>query len=184
MAPIAPTMQSRGRWHVWVPRGRRGPCRPDILNSAFMATHSLRSFGFSLFACAAVLLLFVLPGCAELGLQSPFVSRSGSQEPPLGPGRLTQTDIQSEVMSYSDTFNAAVTEEWNGVAALGREESTGLGLASAQDDRGTRLRRVALETKIANVSASLLIASSPNPIVGLVDMIELVTLQRMVLETA
>ncbi|MBY0263565.1 MAG: hypothetical protein K2Q20_14560, partial [Phycisphaerales bacterium] len=46
-----------------------------------------------------------------------------------------------------------------------------------------RARRAALEIKNANISNAVSIATGPNPIVGVGDMITMVTLQRMLLQT-
>ncbi len=85
-------------------------------------------------------------------------------------------------MSFTDTFNAAIAEAWNQVAAEARAQVDG-DVPDADAERAIRLRRSALENKLAAVSATLSIASSPNPTVALADMVTMVTLQRMVLES-
>jgi hypothetical protein len=91
--------------------------------------------------------------------------------------------VQSELMSYTDTLIGAVSEAWDQVAAKGRAESDAAGLAGSNEDHGSRLRRASLAIKLATVQAAVSIGSSPNPSVGLADMITMVTLERMVLET-
>lgn len=129
--------------------------------------------------------LALLPGCGAAGIRFQSPIAFGSSEKPIGPGKLTPAAIQSEVMSFTDTFNAAVAQQWNRVAAEGRASSDPRGLAKPGSDaeRANRLRRSALESKLATVTAALTIASSPSPTVALADMITMVTLQRMVLET-
>ncbi|MBL8886839.1 MAG: hypothetical protein JNK16_09275 [Phycisphaerales bacterium] len=129
-------------------------------------------------ACAGVALsLTSLFGCAS------NLTRSSGREQTVGPGRMTPSEIQSEVMSFTDTFNAAISQEWSGVSATGRAEAAQAGFLSPEGTRATALRRAALEVNLSNATASLSIASSPNPFVALADMVTLVTLQRMVLET-
>lgn len=122
--------------------------------------------------------LAMLSGCA-----SNFGRNSTPREQTIGPGRMTPSEIQSEVMSFTDSFNAAITQSWSAVSATGRAEASEAGFLSPEGERATALRRAALEVNLSNATASLSIASSPNPFVALADMVTLVTLQRMVLET-
>src|SRR6185503_21016233 len=135
-------------------------------------------------AALAVVAALSLPGCGLFGLrfQSPIASQK--EEIRVGPGQMTPSEVQSEIMSFTDTFTTTITQQWNQVTAAGRAESPpgGLTAPGADAERGTRLRRAAVENKLATVSAALSIASSPNPIVGLSDMVTMITLQRMVLE--
>ncbi|MBX3380986.1 MAG: hypothetical protein KF805_12910 [Phycisphaeraceae bacterium] len=124
-----------------------------------------------------------VPGCAGTTLRSPLVVEGVSSERKFGEAGLTPSAVQSEVMSFTDTFVAAVSQIWNAIAANARSASTPGGLADEENARLNRIRRASLEIKLANVNAALLIASSPNPLVSLADMITLVTLQRMVLES-
>jgi len=96
---------------------------------------------------------------------------------------MTPSEIQSEVMSFTDSFNAAITQGWSGVSATGRADAAQAGFLTPEGARATALRRAALEVNLSNATASLSIASSPNPFVALADMVTLVTLQRMVLQT-
>jgi len=125
-------------------------------------------------ACVA---LSLLPGC------SVFSRSSSGREQAVGPGRMTPSEIQSEVMSFTDSFNAAITQSWSGVSAEGRANAAQAGFLTPEGERAAELRRAALEVNLTNATASLSIASSPNPFVALADMVTLVTLQRMVLET-
>lgn len=144
-----------------------------------MANH--RSFPALLILAA---LSSVPCGCSSLGIQFRSPITSIPKEPRFGPGKLSPAAIQSQIMSFTDTFNAVVSEQWNRVAAEGRAKSSpeGFVVPDAEQDHASRLRRSAVENKLATVSAALSIASSPNPTVALADMITMVTLQRMVLE--
>src|SRR5207248_1930394 len=108
------------------------------------------------------------------------------------------------LMSFTETFVTTISQTWN----LGESPSTGAPVASGAPKpeqpapptpaptaaaaaptpgapaRGfsDRARRAALEIKIANVTGALQIATSPNPTVGVADMVTLVTLQRMILQ--
>src|ERR1051326_5699350 len=131
-----------------------------------------------------VLLAALLCACgSDIHFRSPIVR--GTPERRIGPGQLTAAEVQSELMSFTDTFDSAISEEWNAVAAAARADSPQGGLAApnADTDKASQLRRAALANKLATVSSALSIASSPNPVVGLADMITMITLQRMVLET-
>lgn len=131
---------------------------------------------------ALLLPLSLLTACAGTHFQSPIVVTSDAKEQRVGPGKLTPSGVQSEVMSFSDTFTSAIGQIWNAIATNARNASSAGGLTDAENAKQNRIRRAALEIKLANTNASLLIASSPNPMVALADMITLVTLQRMVIE--
>lgn len=131
------------------------------------------------------LLVALASGCSVFGyrIRSPITREA--EEVRFGPGKLTAAAVQSEIMSFTDTFDAAVAEQWNRIEAdaratlsAGDEELSDVDRAAAN-----RMRRAALENKLATVSAALSIASSPNPTVALADMITMVTLQRMVVES-
>lgn len=128
--------------------------------------------------CAAMAALTALSACSTVGLkpQSPLASTA---VPTVGPGRLLPSEIQSELMSFNDTFANVVAQEWNRVASGElRPEPEEEPSPAARD----QIRRAALELKIANVSGALSIASSPNPVVAVADMITMITLQRSSLE--
>src|SRR3954468_22298989 len=124
------------------------------------------------FLALAGLLLGILPGCKALGIRFQSPVAVVHEEARLGPGGLTAAELQSEVMSFTDTFNASISQVWNQVAAEGRALSTPKGLAdpAAEAERASQLRRASLENKLATVNAALSIAASPNPTVALGDM--------------
>jgi len=136
------------------------------------------------YACAALALVLTnLPGCAGTEFRSPIVVGGGmSAEKKVGPAQLTPSQVQSEVMSFTDTFISAISQIWNAIASNARKASSAGGLTDAENARLNSMRRASLEIKLANTNAALLIASSPNPLVALSDMITVVTLQRMVVE--
>jgi len=137
-----------------------------------------------LFVLTAVCLSVVfLSGCGAMGwkFRSPITRDRG--EPRVGPGKMTPADIQSEVQSFTDTFNSTISQQWNAVANAGRAaEEAKDGTAGAGATAGAAMRRVALIKKLTTASAALSIASSPNPTVAVGDMITMVTLERMLLE--
>lgn len=121
-----------------------------------------------------------LSGCESLGYQfrSPITKVKDAR---IGPGKMTPDAIQSEVMSFADTFTAAVTQKWNEAgSAQPASESEVEGDVEPKDSY--RARRSAHERKLADVSAAISIAASPNPIVSVADMTTLVTLERELLE--
>lgn len=144
-------------------------------------------------------------GCESMGfrLRSPLAS-GGAQR--FGPGKVTMAEVQSEVMSFADTYTSEMTEKWNEAASAGRSASGAAGDATGgrslpasptADSRAvepavspaggtapdpSRTRRAAHERKLASVSSALSIASSPNPMVALSDMITMVSLERMRVE--
>jgi hypothetical protein len=135
-----------------------------------------------LVSLALTLILTNLPGCAGTEFRSPIVVGGMSAEKKVGPAQLTPSAVQSEVMSFTDTFISAISQIWNAIASNARKESSAGGLTDAENARLNSMRRASLEIKLANTNAALLIASSPNPLVALSDMITVVTLQRMVVE--
>lgn len=131
-----------------------------------------------------VLVAAVASGCSSTGFHFQWPIAKNQKEVRFGPGKLTAAAIQSEVMSFADTFDAAVVEQWNRIesdarAKLAADAST---LSEAELSDANRMRRAALENKLATISSSLSIASSPNPAVGLVDMITMISLQRIIFE--
>lgn len=121
-----------------------------------------------------------LASCESLGYRFRSPITKVEKELRFGPGKLTADALQSEVMSFADTFQSSITEAWNQVAAGAREAGAG-GTLDAEEV--ARLRSSALQNKLASASAALSIASSPNPTVALADMITLITLQHAVLES-
>ncbi|MFN0243478.1 MAG: hypothetical protein ACKVWV_11355 [Planctomycetota bacterium] len=120
-----------------------------------------------------------LASCESLGFRFRSPITKVEKERRFGPGKLTADALQSEVMSFADTFQATITEEWNQVAARAREAGAD---GTLDAEAVARLRRSALQNKLASASASLSIASSPNPTVALADMITMITLEHAVLE--
>jgi hypothetical protein len=138
-----------------------------------------------------LLLSSLLSSCGIFGLrlQSPITVLH--DESRMGPERLTSAEIQSEVMTYADTFGAIVNEVWNNVLRGLRLEALPLDPAAIATDpleldraleQVKRAERISVHQKLAAVRASILIASSPNPAVALADMMTMVTLQRTVME--
>ncbi len=127
--------------------------------------------------CLSLACLTLPGGCAASRNQAK------DTEQRFGPARLTASGVQSEVMSYTDTFVSAISQIWNAISNNAKAASGAGGLVDAENAKVNRIRRASLEIKIANVNAAILIASSPNPVVSLADMVTLVTLQRMVLES-
>ncbi len=132
--------------------------------------------------CAALMVLLgvVLQGCGVLGLSGR--SRDEPREERVGPGNATVTEVQSEIMSFADTFNGLMSQQWNQAVSAVEAAAAGSGEWKPTPEQVARARRSALEIKLANASAVNAIASSPNPIVGVADLLTVVTLQRMVLE--
>lgn len=138
--------------------------------------HSIVLFG---------LLAFVASGCSVFGYRIRSPITRDVEEVRFGPAKLTAAAVQSEVMSFTDTFNSAIAEQMNRIEAEARATLSAPHDELSDLDRtaAMRMRRAALENKLAAVSATLSIASSPNPTVALADMITVVTLQRIVLES-
>jgi hypothetical protein len=83
-------------------------------------------------------------------------------------------------MSFADTFTSTVAQAWNQAGSRANINPDARLRPDAPDP--ARMQRSAHERKLASISAALTIASNPNPMVALADIITLVTLQRMVLE--
>lgn len=149
-------------------------------------------------ACAAACLAaLALSGCAAWS----------TPKDDLGGTLASPESAQSELMSYASTFIATITQHWN--AAAGQQSGAtppatpgtpappsvsppppppAPATAGAPADPlvrtpAERARRAALEIKNANIANAIAIATGPNPRVGVGDMITLVTLQRMLLQT-
>lgn len=125
-------------------------------------------------------LTFILAGSACSGPGALFTDRDREQEKQSA----NVTMVQSEVMSFADNFISAISQAWNRVASDARAADPE-GFATLDGDQAlpSRQRRAALHNKLANASSALAIATCPNPFVGVADMITMVTLQRMVLES-
>ncbi len=136
-----------------------------------------RPVRISTLVCLSLACLTLMGGCAASRTQSK------DTEQRFGPARLTASGVQSEVMSFADTFASASSQIWNAISNNAKAASGAGGLTDSENAKVNRVRRASLEIKIANVNAAILIASSPNPVVSVADMVTLVTLQRMVLES-
>ncbi|MEO6709899.1 MAG: hypothetical protein ABI054_12580, partial [Planctomycetota bacterium] len=97
----------------------------------------------------------------------------------IGPGKLTPDAIQSEIMSFADTYSSVIAQRWNEAGSRRSDPA-------AEDPEvavnNARARRSAHERKLASVSAAISIAANPNPLVSVADMLTLVTLERGLLE--
>lgn len=130
-------------------------------------------------ALLAALVLLPICGC---GVIPDDQDRKGIT---LGRSGADPEQVQSELMSYTDTFISAIVQQWNQADASGfaapqaAPPTPGGTPVKSANDRG---RRASLEIKISNVNGALAIATSPNPIVSVADMITMVTLQRMILQ--
>jgi hypothetical protein len=138
----------------------------------------IRTSGIGAFVTAAA--AFMLAGCAVLEADS------GHKPVTLGRAGANPEQVQSELMSFTDTFISSISQQWNqadasaaAIAGSRVPPTPGAAPVTAAGDRG---RRASLEIKIANVTGALDIATSPNPVVGLADMITMITLERMILE--
>jgi hypothetical protein len=87
---------------------------------------------------------------------------------------VTAVEVQSEVMSFVDTYMAVMNEAWNRAVpkapVAGDRPEAKTAYATA--------RRLSQVRRLATVSSALTIASSPNPLVGLADLITMVNLER------
>ncbi len=126
----------------------------------------------------AILSAAVLSGCAVFG------DDTNRKPAALGRAGNDPQQVQAELMSFADTFISSISQQLNQSAAAAAPTAPalptpGAAAVKAASDRG---RRAALEIKISNVSGALAIATSPNPVVSLADMITMITLERMILE--
>jgi len=116
-------------------------------------------------AWVGVLAVCVSSGCVVSPSSTErSLSRSGGT---IGPARLTATEVQSMVMSFCDEYLSTITEVWNQIA---READTPDARLHAQG----RL--------VGNASGAISIATAPNPVVGMCDMVAFVMLQRQTFE--
>jgi len=141
----------------------RGPVR-------FLIREGLPMRSALVLIAASIVMCCTLGGCVG-GPSAP------PPDPVVGPGKMTTVEIQSELMSFTDTFIGTIAQAWNRAdsnAAASRVEGETLNTE--------RIRRASHEIKLANVTAAVDIAASANPVVGVADMVTLITLQRMNLE--
>lgn len=148
-------------------------------------------------ALSCLLVACALSGCAAWS--------TPKDEP--GATLASPESAQSELMSFVSTFVATITQHWNAAAGQQGAASTSpvtpgapaspsvtpppppatplpaVTAASSERTPAERARRAALEIKNANISNAIAIATGPNPYVAVGDMITLVTLQRMLLQS-
>jgi len=109
-------------------------------------------------------------GCAQPSGETKTVSltaRSGGGQVLLGPDQLTVAQVQSEVMSFADTYATTCAQ------TLDTLRST---------TKRPEVATWALETKISTATAAYSNATGPNEVVNLLDMLVLVTLKRLAIE--
>jgi hypothetical protein len=106
------------------------------------------------------------PGCASTQQTTGDIS-SVKEQQGIGPGGLTADEIQSQIMGFADTYAAYV------VHAVERVMSGDL-----SPEERARVYRAQLTSAYGAVT----IASSPNSLIAVMDMVVLVTLERMVTE--
>ncbi len=106
-------------------------------------------------------------GCASSQSAAKGDISSVKAEQRIGPGGLTADEIQSQVMGFADTYLAYVRQ--------GVEELMRGGLTPEERARAYR-------GQLNTVYGAVLIASGPNSLVAMMDMVVLVTLGRMLTE--
>jgi|GEM_PF-1186566 len=117
-------------------------------------------------------------GCGALGLSG----RSGDREFRMGPGKVSPAEVQSELMAFVDTFQGTMSQQYSQAVEGVTTASQGNGEWKPTAEDVARARRSSVEARIAIMSSLMNIAASPNPYVGVADLITAVTLQRMVME--
>ena len=104
------------------------------------------------------LLLVVLTLTACAGGQK---SSKKTAQQAIGPESLTVSGIQSELMSFADTFSDLVSQGADSVAA---------------STDNPRVRADAQQIKTSSILGAFTIAATPNPVIGVIDMAVMVTL--------
>jgi hypothetical protein len=117
-------------------------------------------------------------GCGVLGLSG----RSDNKEFRLGPGKVSPAEVQSELMAFVDTFQGTMSQQYSQAVEGVTTASQGTGEWKPTEEEVARARRSSVESRIAIMSSLMNIAASPNPYVGVADLITAITLQRMVME--
>jgi hypothetical protein len=120
---------------------------------------SFLSHGLPALALAA---LMAASGCTL------FQGSGNERQRRIGPGRVTPAEVQSEIITFTDNYIATI--------GPGTERAI-----MGTDDLAQRARLHS--AKLVAVQNALIIASSANPIVALLDMTVLVSLQRRSLQT-
>ena len=129
-----------------------------------------RFFAELVLCVAAVVLLFTAAGCAPAQTKptsTPEQERSRSQGGQEGQGRMTEVELQSQLMSFADRFTALVADGF-----LDYEATS----PSAEHRRAVLLYIV---YPMANV---YIVAAESDPDVALLDMVVMITLGRMIFE--
>ncbi len=127
---------------------------------------TMRMFHRSFFPIFLLSMAFLLPGTTSYAAEQKAEIESIPKEKE-GPHSMTQAELQSLVMNFSDHFAVAITV--------------------ATDDLIHRVgspqgRRDARETGLFFITAAFMNAANPNPEVALLDMVVMVTLGRIVVE--
>ena len=129
-----------------------------------------RFFAGLILSLAVVVLLFTTAGCAPVQTKptsAPAQERSRSQGGQEGQARMTEVELQSQLMSFADRFTALVADGF-----LDYEATS----PSAEHRRAVLLYIV---YPMANV---YIVAAESDPDVALLDMVVMITLGRMVFE--
>ena len=121
-----------------------------------MAKYLITGYYLRVWVCLTI----ILAGAADLWAQKNRSKKSTDS-------RITRMQLQSDLMSFADRYNQFLTQ-----AAITFE--------SLEPD--LKARRLSLGTNFVEASAAFEIAASPNSETALLDMVVLVTLQRMVWE--
>ncbi|HYE63083.1 MAG TPA: hypothetical protein VD997_13890 [Phycisphaerales bacterium] len=119
-------------------------------------------------------------GCGALGLSG----RSEPREFRMGPAKMSPAEVQAELMAYVDTFQGTMSQSYS-TAVQGVQDAVtagGVGNWKPTQDDVARARRSSVESRIAIMSSLMNIAASPNPYVGVADLVTAITLTRMVME--
>ncbi len=88
-----------------------------------------------------------------------------------GPGNVSASELRSELMSFTDSYTAAINEAWN--RAIPRSDA-----GKVVTDGEANARRLAHIRRLSTVSSALTIAASPNPMAGIADLITMLSLER------
>ena len=128
----------------------------------------MTEFQWVMTICTLAIVLIGSTGCAGAG-RSSSVKAADYREAVVGPDRLTIAELQSEVMSFSDTYTSFIGQAT--VELIAKADSP-------------QQRLAANDVRLRSVSGALTVASNPNPAVGLLDMIVLVRLEHDVADSS
>lgn len=121
----------------------------------------LLKIGPTTWTLLALIALVACVGCASTSTKQTEVARGQR----LGPGQVTPASVQSEMMSFADTYASIVSQAWD-QASRGIDKS--------------ELRLSCHTAKLRMITGAYTVAVTANPIVSMLDMIVMVELQRMV----